>query len=68
LSTHGGHRLQCDSRVGHDEAHKMLVAIGARPEGPPMQGYGKDNSAFQRFVWLKETDSAVLEPGFVRAA
>lgn len=68
LNTHGGHRLQCDSRVGHDEAHKMLKALGAKPEGPPMQGYGKDGSSYQRFVWLRATDSAVLEPGFTRAA
>lgn len=67
LDTHGGHRLQCDSQVGHDEAHKMLLALGAKPEGDPMPGYGKDGSSFQRFVWRKK-DAAVLEPGFVRAA
>lgn len=64
----GGHRCQCDSRVGHDEAHTMIKALGGRPEGLPMQGYGKDGSSYQRFVWLRETDAGFLYPGFVRAA
>lgn len=49
---HNGRRLQCDSRVGHEEAHAFLRTLGAKPEGPPMQHYGKDGGAYQRFVWL----------------
>jgi hypothetical protein len=67
LAVSRGHRCQCDSRAGHDQAHRLLKALGARQEGPPMKGYGKDGSDYLRFVWLRETDSAVLEPGFVRA-
>lgn len=63
-----GHRLQCDSRMGHDEAHKMIMAMGGVPEGPPMRRYGKDGSDFQRFVWLNGENDAVLKPGYVRAA
>lgn len=67
LSTQRGIRLYCNSRVEHTEAHKMIVALGAHPEGPPMRNFGKDGSSFQRFVWFPE-DSAVLSPDYVRAA
>jgi hypothetical protein len=67
LSTQKGLRLYCNSRVEHVEAHKMIVALGAKPEGPPMKNFGKDGSSFQRFVWFPE-DSAVLNPDYVRAA
>lgn len=63
-----GHRLQCDSRVGHDEAHKMIMAMGGLPEGEPMRKYGKDGSDYQRFVWFNGENDAVLKPGYVRAA
>lgn len=52
VTNHGGRRLQCESRQGHTEAHKFLHRLGARAEGPPMRMYGKDGSAYQRFVWL----------------
>lgn len=68
LSVCHGIRLQCESRVGHDEAHKMLKAMGAVPEGDPMPAYGKDGAAYQRFVWLKDVNDDVLKPGFIRAA
>lgn len=63
-----GRRLQCDSRVGHDEAHKMIRAMGGIEEGPVMRKYGKDGSDFQRFVWFNGENDAVLKPGYVRAA
>ena len=63
-----GHRLQCDSRVGHDDAHKMIRALGGKAEGQAMRGYGKDGADYQRFVWLRSEDAAVLAPGFIRAA
>ena len=28
-----GRRLQCDCRLGHDDAHKMIRALGGKPEG-----------------------------------
>jgi hypothetical protein len=49
---HNGRRLQCDSRVGHEDAHKFLRALGAEPEGPPMRHYGKDGGDYIRFVWI----------------
>jgi hypothetical protein len=67
LATSLGHRLQAESRADHDEGHRLLKALGARQEGPPMKAYGKDGSDYLRFVWLKGQDDAVLEPGFVRA-
>lgn len=61
------HRLDCDSIVDHYEAHKMLRAMGAKEDGPPMRKFGKGGEDFQRFVWINgETD--VLNPGYVRAA
>jgi hypothetical protein len=53
-------RLQCDSRVGHDEAWRFLMALGAEKEGPPMRGFGKDGGDYQRFVWIKGENDHVL--------
>lgn len=61
VANHGGQRLQCDSRMGHDEAHKMLRALGAVEEGPPMVCFGKDGSSYQRFVWIWGRNSQVAE-------
>lgn len=61
LKVSRGHRCHCDSRFDHDEAHRLLKALGARPEGPPMRRYGKDGSDFQRFVWLRGQDDAILD-------
>lgn len=63
-----GRRLQCDCRIGHDDAHKLIRAMGGVAEGEPMQDYGKDGSAYQRYVWLRKRDSAVLKPHYTRAA
>lgn len=52
IENHGGRRLQCDSHIEHEEAHRFLKALGAIPEGPPMKRYGKTGDAYQRFVWL----------------
>ena len=62
---HNGRRLQCDSRVGHDEAHKFLLALGARREGEPMLAYGKDGSAYQRFVWVFGTDGVITDGQYI---
>lgn len=56
----GGFRLQCDSRIGHDEAAKFLAALGATKEGPPMRHFGKDGSSYQRWVWLADEDTPLL--------
>lgn len=61
-----GHRLHCDSKWDHYEAHKMLKAMGAREEHR-FPKYGKDGEDFIRFVWLAGEDDAVLGSHFVRA-
>lgn len=63
-----GHRLQCDSQVDHHEAHKMLRALGAVEEGPPMLKFGKDKSDFQRFAWVSGVNDQILLKGYKRAA
>lgn len=68
LSVCSGHRLQCDSRVGYDEAHKMIRAMGGIAEGPPMRKYGKDGADYQRFVWINGENDAVLRPHYVQTA
>lgn len=67
LSVCEGHRLQCDCRVGHDEAHKMILSLGAVPE-VTLRKYGKDGADYIRYVWLKGENDAVLRPHFTRAA
>lgn len=52
IEHHGGRRLQCESHEDHHEAHRFLLALGARREGPLMPHYGKDGKAYQRFVWI----------------
>lgn len=61
-----GHRLHCDSMVGHDEAHKMIKAMGGLPEFT-MRKLGKNGEDFTRFVWLRGENEEVLHPGYVRA-
>ena len=61
LKVCNGHRCQCDSRADYEEAHRLLKALGAHKEGPPMRRYGKDGSDFQRFVWFRGEDDAILD-------
>lgn len=46
------HRLQCESRFDHTEAHKWLLRIGAQIDGQ-MPGYGRDGSDYIMFSWRK---------------
>jgi len=62
-----GHRLQCDSRYDHEEAHRMIKAFGAIEESR-LRAYGKDGADYIRFVWLNGENDAVLKPHFTRAA
>lgn len=66
LSVCKGHRLHCDSMVGHDEAHKMIKAMGGLPEFT-MRRLGKNGEDFTRFVWLRGENEQVLHPHYVRA-
>jgi hypothetical protein len=57
----GARRVQCDSHINHWEAHRFLRALGAQQEGPPMLAYGKDGSAFIRFVWFARQNDQWLK-------
>ena len=46
-----GHRLQADSHVEHEEAHKFIRAMGGREEVRLLK-YGKDGSEYVRFSWV----------------
>lgn len=61
IDNRNGRRLQCDSHIDHHEAHKFLRALGAEPEGPPMEFYGKDGSSYQRFVWLSGKNDQIIK-------
>lgn len=65
LEVCAGHRLHCDSMVGHDEAHKMIKAMGGLPEFT-MRKLGKNGEDFTRFVWLRGENEAILHPHYVR--
>lgn len=67
LDTCKGHRLQCDSRWDHDEAHAMIKALGAVEE-VRLRKYGRDGADYIRFVWIRGENDAVLKPHYVRAA
>lgn len=52
VDNHGARRLQSETRDGDEEAERFFLRLGARKEGPPMRGYGKDGEAYQRYAWL----------------
>ena len=47
------HRLQCESRVDHKDAHQWLELCGAQREGV-LRGYGRDGSDFIQFSWTRD--------------
>jgi hypothetical protein len=67
LTVQKAHRLQADARVGHEDAHKFIRALGGRPE-VTLEKYGKDGGDYIRYVWINGRDDAVLKPHFTRAA
>jgi hypothetical protein len=46
----GAHRMQCESRIDHVEAHRWLELLGARPESI-LRRYGRDGSDYVQFAW-----------------
>jgi RimJ/RimL family protein N-acetyltransferase len=56
----GAHRLQCESRIDHHDAHRWLKACGARVEGT-LRRYGRDGTDYLQFAWTKD-DADVLWP------
>lgn len=53
IRSRGAHRLQCESRIDHHEAHRWLQAMGAKPDGL-LQAYGRDGSDYVMFSWSKD--------------
>lgn len=51
LVKQNAHRAQCLSMAGHEEAHRWLRVLGARQEGSPLAGYGRNREDFLFFVW-----------------
>lgn len=67
VRNHNARRIHCDSAVFHDEAHKMLRAMGAVEEGPPRRNFGKDGSEYQTFCWfIDEPNSHRFAPEDIR--
>lgn len=60
-----GRRLQCDSHENHHEAHKFLLALGARKEGELMRNFGKDGSGYWRFVWVFGQNGIIRDGRYV---
>lgn len=67
LSVCNGHRLHCHSISTHEEAHKMIEAMGGK-RGPVERKYGKGGEDFVSFQWFNGENDAVLKSGYVRAA
>jgi hypothetical protein len=59
----GMHRLHSETRADDPEAARFFLGLGAIPEGPPMERYGKGGEAFQRYCWL-----AGINDQFAKAA
>jgi hypothetical protein len=53
IRARGAHRLQCESRIDHHDAHRWLMAMGAKADGL-LQGYGRDGSDYIMFSWSKD--------------
>lgn len=52
LLHHGAHRVQCESRFDHTEAHTLLERFGARRECT-LSGYGRDGADYYLYAWRK---------------
>jgi len=50
------HRLQCESRIDHHEAHRWLTRMGAEADGL-LRGYGRDGSDYIMFSWKESGES-----------
>jgi hypothetical protein len=50
IKNQGGHRGQCHSIEGHDDAHRWLSSLGAKTE-PMIRGFGRNRENFIPFVW-----------------
>ena len=46
----GAHRMDCQSRYDHVQAHKWLAWLGAERESV-LRGFGKDGADYYNYVW-----------------
>lgn len=47
----GAHRLEARSMEGHTDAQRWLEVIGAKREGGPLRGFGRDRQDFHVYTW-----------------
>lgn len=47
----GGHRAQCLSIDGHEDAHRWLEFLGFVREGHPQRDCGRDRETFHLYAW-----------------
>lgn len=47
----GAHRLEARSMEGHTDAQRWLEVIGAKREGGPLKGFGRDGQDFHIYTW-----------------
>lgn len=67
LSHVAGHRLSCESRADHTEAHKLIRALGGREEAT-LRRRGKDGADYKIFVWLAGEHEEPLKKHMTRVA
>lgn len=48
----GAHRMQCESRIDHVEAHRWLQTLGAEPEAI-LSRFGRDGTDYVMFRWSR---------------
>lgn len=53
LLSRGAHRVQCESRFDHTEAHGLLERFGARRECT-LSGYGRDGADYFLYAWRRD--------------
>lgn len=67
LSVCNGRRLEADSIADHYEGHKLIKALGGKPEST-MKNFGKNGETFIKFVWISGENDAVIRPHYVPTA
>jgi hypothetical protein len=47
----GGHRAECRSIDGHEDAHRWLEYLGFIREGAPQRDFGRNRETFHLYAW-----------------
>lgn len=66
LMRKGAHRMQCESRIDHVDAHKWLELCGAKREGI-LRGFGRDGSDYIQFSWTRDDANVLLKTAGTQA-